>query len=244
MDGARVTHMTVSRCCFIFLFLVCSSKESRSQLFEENYPSLEDFRSFGINTSVQDFEPAGGNTLSDSAKIHVKSPLWSAEYRQLGLRIAFGYSSYRFNTDSRSEISLAAESITDISLTASSDRGNLFLPVVFSTNFVEAGGASNSSKDFNIASVGIGTGLEYKHITENFGVQFTGVGILYYSTAGFSVESGSSTAVVAELQFLFRELIGDGVTAGYRFETQKWSMSDKTQDYARMVHGPFIGIFF
>ena len=236
--------MTGARCYCLFVFLICIANESRGQLFEENYPSLEDYRTLGISTAVQDFEPTGGNTLPDSAKIHIKTPMWLAEYRQMGVRVAFGYSSYKFNNDSRSEISLAAESITDISFTAASERSNFFLPVVFSTNFVQASGASNSSKDFNIANVGIGTGLKFKQVTENFGVQFTGVGILYYSTPGFSVESGSSTAVVAELQFLFRELIGDGLTAGYRFETQTWSMSDKTQNYTRLFQGPFIGIFF
>jgi hypothetical protein len=236
--------MTGARCCCLFVFLICFANESRCQLFDEYYPSLADYRTLGISTAIQNFAPAGGNTLPDSAKIHIKTPLWLAEYRQLGLRVAFGYSSYMFDNESRSEVYLAAESITDIALTAASERSNFFLPVVFSTNFVQASGASNSSKDFNIANVGIGTGLKYKHVSENFGVQLTGVGILYYSTPGFSVESGSSTAVVAELQFLFRELIGDGVTAGYRFETQTWSMSDKTQNYTRLFQGPFIGIFF
>ena len=236
MSGARLS--------WLFVFLICIANESRCQLFEESYPSLDDYRTLGISPTIQNFEPAGGNTLPDSAKIHIKTPMWLAEYRQMGVRIAFGYSSYTFNNESRSEISMAAESITDISFTAVSDRGNFFLPVVISTNFVQASGATNSSKDFNIANVGIGTGVKYKRMAEKFGVQFTGVGIIYYRTPGFSVESGSSTAVVAELQFLFRELIGDGVTAGYRFETQTWSMSDKTQNYARWFQGLFIGIFF
>jgi len=193
---------------------------------------------------VQSFQPRAENTLADSGKIHVTSPLWLAEYRQLGLRIALGFSSYKFNNDSRTEFTIAAESMTDISLSGSSERGNFFLPIVFSTNFVQATGATNSSKDFNIADVGIGTGLKFKQVSENFGIQFTGVGLIYYSTAGFSVESGSSTAAIAELQFLFREIVGDGMTAGYRFEIQKWSMTDKTLNYSRQVHGPFVGIFF
>jgi len=236
--------MTSARCCLVFFVLIAVTTESRCQLFDENYPSLEDYRSVGVSGVIQNFRPSGGNTLPDSARIHINTPAWLAEYRQMGLRVAFGYSTYTFNNDSRSEISLAAESVTDISFTGSADRGMFFLPVVFSTSFLEASGASNSSKDFNIANVGIGTGIKFKHLSEKFGVQFTGVGILYYSTASFSVESGSSTAVVAELQFLFRELIGDGVSAGYRFETQTWSMNDKSQNYTRMFQGPFIGIFF
>ena len=226
------------------LLLVSFAQESRSQLFDETEPSLGDFRSLGVSGAVQSFQPRAENTLADSGKIHVTSPLWLAEYRQLGLRIALGFSSYKFNNDSRTEFTIAAESMTDISLSGSSERGNFFLPIVFSTNFVQATGATNSSKDFNIADVGIGTGLKFKQVSENFGIQFTGVGLIYYSTAGFSVESGSSTAAIAELQFLFREIVGDGMTAGYRFEIQKWSMTDKTLNYSRQVHGPFVGIFF
>ena len=162
----------------------------------------------------------------------------------MGFRIALGFSSYKFNNDTRSEFTIAAESSTDIPLGGGPERGNFFLPIVFSTNYVQATGITNSSKDFNIADIGIGTGIQFRQFLENFGVQFTGVGIIYYSSAGFSLESGSSTAAVAELQFLFRDLIGDGMTAGYRFEIERWSMSEESLNYTRQFHGPFIGIFF
>ncbi len=239
-----VKSMTGPRCFILVMLFISATAELRSQLFEEEYPPLEDYRTIGFGLAAQNFTPSGGNTLPDSARIRIATPVWLAEYRQMGLRVSFGYSSYKFDNDRRSELSFAAESITNISFRASSERGEFYLPVVFSTSFIEASGASNSTKDFNIANVGIGTGITYKHVAENFGVQFTGVGIIYYSTASFSVESGSSSAAVAELQFLFRKLIGDGVSAGYRFETQAWSMSDKSQNYVRLIQGPFIGIFF
>ena len=215
-----------------------------SQFFDENYPSLSDYRSAGLSGVVQDFAPRNGNTQPDSAKIHFTTPLAAAEYRQMGLRVALGYSSYKFNGDGRSEINFSAESITDIAFVRDREGGNFFLPIILSTSFIQAGGSTNSSRDFNIANVGLGTGLKFRRISENFGIQLTGVGVLYYSTAGFSVESGSSTAVIAELQFLFREVIGDGMTVGYRFETQAWSMSDKKLNYTRQFQGPFFGIFF
>jgi len=227
--------------CVVLLLM---TGKSYGQLFDESYPSLDDYRSVGLGASAQNFYAAGGNTLSDSARIRITNPLWSVEYRQMGLRVAFGYSPYKFNNENRSEISLAAESITDIGIASASDHANFFLPIVFSTNFVQASGATNSTRDFNIANVGIGTGLKFEQVSENFGFQITGVGVLYYSTAGFSVESGSSTSGLVELQFLFRGLIGEGMTAGYRFEAQSWSMSDKSQNYTRLIQGPFIGIFF
>ena len=197
-----------------------------------------------ISGVAQDFSPRSGNAQPDSAKIHFTAPLFAAEYRQMGLRVALGYSSYKFNSNARSEISFSAESITDVALVRDRDGGNFFLPVILSTSFIQAGGSTNSSKDFNVANVGLGTGLKFKRISESFGVQITGVGVLYYSTAGFSIESGSSTAVIAELQFLIREVIGEGMTVGYRFETQAWSMTDKKLNYSRQFQGPFLGIFF
>ncbi len=226
------------------LLTLCYAQEARCQLFDEAEPSLGDYRSAGLSGSLQSFRPRAGNSEADSGKIRFGTPLWLAEYRQLGFRIALGFSSYKFNNDTRSEFTIAAESSTDIPLGGGPERGNFFLPIVFSTNYVQATGITNSSKDFNIADIGIGTGIQFRQFSENFGVQFTGVGIIYYSSAGFSLESGSSTAAVAELQFLFRDLIGDGMTAGYRFEIERWSMSEESLNYTRLFHGPFIGIFF
>ena len=235
---------SIVKSAILILTFLCYSQRGFGQFFEENYPSIADFRSLGFSGAVQDFGPRSGNTQSDSGKISFKTPLWLAEYRQLGLRVAFGYSSYKYNGDSRSEITLSAESVTDISFVGERERGNFFLPVIFSTSFVQASGRTNSAKDFNIANIGLGTGLKFKQISESFGIQMTGVGVLYYSTAGFSVESGSSTAIIAEIQLLFREVIGDGMTLGYRFEFQRWSMTDKTLNYQREFQGPFLGIFF
>ncbi len=236
--------MNCIRLSYFLLLTLIIADEALCQFFDEGFPSLIDFRSIGAGAAAQEFKPRGSNTLPDSSRISFKTPLFLLEYRQMGVRVAFGYSSFRFNNDTRSEISLSAESITDISFVRERDGGNFFLPLILSTSFVQAGGSTNSSKDFNIANIGLGTGLKFRRISEAFGVQLTGVGVLYYSTAGFSVESGSSTAVIAELQFLFREIIGEGMTVGYRFETQVWSMTDKKLNYSRQFQGPFLGIFF
>ena len=236
--------MNLARICILFFLFITLPGVTKGQLFDESYPSLGDYRSLGVSGTLQSFRPRAENAEPDSAKIRISNPLLLAEYRQLGLRVALGYSSYKFNNDSRTEFMIAVESTTDISITRSSEGGNIFLPIIFSTNFVQATGATNSARDFNLADIGLGTGLKYQRLSENFGFQLTAAGILYYSTAGFSIESGSSTAAVVELQFLFRDLVGEGMTAGYRFEAESWMMSDKTLNYSRQIHGPFIGIFF
>jgi len=213
-------------------------------MFDETEPPLDDFRSLGVSGALQSFEPRSGNSLADSAKIRFKTPLWMAEYRQSGLRIAIGFSSYKFDNDSRSEFTLAAETVTDLPLLTGSSGANFFLPVVFSTNFVQATGATNSTKDFNLADIGVGAGLKFKQASRDFEIQLTGFGVLYYSTEGFSIESGSSTAVVGEVQVLLREIIGEGMIAGYRIESENWSISGGAMNYSRLFHGPFIGIFF
>lgn len=236
--------MNFVRFLFFFILTLIITSQAWCQFFEENYPSLSDFRSAGLSGAAQDFSPRSGNAQPESAKIHFTAPLFAVEYRQMGLRVALGYSSYKFNNNARSEINFSAESITDIAFVRDRDGSNFFLPIILSTSFIQAGGSTNSSKDFNIANVGLGTGVKFKRISENFGVQITGVGVLYYSTAGFSIESGSSTAVIAEIQFLIREVLGEGMTVGYRFETQAWSMTDKKLNYSRQFQGPFLGIFF
>ena len=236
--------MKVLHAAAAIMVLLSFAQEAQGQLFDEAEPSLGDYRSAGVSGLAQSFRPRAGNTEADSGKIRIATPLWLAEYRQLGFRIDLGFSSYKFNNDARNEFTIAAESSTDISLGGGPEIGNFFLPIVFSTNYVQATGVSNSSKDFNIADIGIGTGIQFRQFSENFGVRFTGVGMIYYSSAGFSLESGSSTAAVAELQFLFRGLIGEGMTAGYRFEIERWSMSEESLNYTRQIHGPFIGIFF
>ena len=213
-------------------------------MFDEEEPSLSDYRSVGVSAFAQSFRPLSGNSEPDSGQIRFKTPLWLAEFRQMGLRIALGFSTYNFNNSSRTELTIAAESITDISLIGNPARSNLFLPVVFSTNYVQATGLSNSTKDFNIANIGVGTGLKFKQIGEAYAVQCSAVGLVYYSSAGFSLQSGTSTAAMGELQIIFRGVIGDGFTAGYRFEIQRWTMSDETLNYVRQIHGPFVGIFF
>ena len=224
--------------------LVCVTGEMQAQLFDEGEPSLGDYRSLGIGACAQSFRPLPGNPEADSGKIRIRTPLWLAEFRQMGLRIALGFSSYTFDNTSRSELTIGAESITDISLAGNPERSNFFLPIIFSTNYVQATGATNSTKDFNIADLGVGTGLKFKQVGESYAIQMTGVGIIYYSSAGFSLQSGSSTAAIAELQVLFRGVVGEGMTAGYRYEFQRWTMSDATLNYVRQIHGPFVGIFF
>lgn len=243
-NSAGIVRTRKIRCLWLLLLSCSTVNVAVSQLFDERPVSLSDYRSLGAGVAVQDFRPRPNNAQPESSRIAFDAPLFLSEYRQMGLRVAFGYSSYSFFGGTRSEIALSAESISDISVVKDREPGNFFLPVILSTSLVRAEGSTNSTKDFNVANIGLGTGLKFRRISENFGVQITGVGVLYYSTPGFSVESGSSIAVIAEVQFLFREVIGEGITAGYRFETQSWSMTDKKLNYSRMFQGPFLGIFF
>jgi hypothetical protein len=240
MNIERIAARAIS--CIV---LVCVLRSFLySQEFGFGYPDLEDYRSLGVGVAAQQFKPASGNSLADSSRIHFNTPLYLAEYRQLGLRIAFGYEPYILRGEEHTALSLEAESAYDIRITGGMYRNGVFLPVIVSTNFVEAAGDFGTAEDFNIASVGIGGGLKYRYLSDSFGVEVFGAALIHYSGLGFSTEYGTSSMYVAQLQLLFPDVIGKGVVAGYRFQQQRWLMTDADFDYMRMYQGPYIGIFF
>ena len=230
-----------------YLFILCAVFFVESALAQDFWSiyervPLEGFRSIGISVSPQQFLPRENNSLPDSLRIQFNSAMPCIEYRQLDLRIAIGYNTYELSGEKKSAYSLYAESATDIAL--GSKRSALFLPIIIATNYIRAESVNKLSRRFDVGSVGIGTGLKYRSLSESFGVQAYAGGVIYYSTAGFSIENGSSTSLRAEIDFLLPHIVSDGIIFGYRFESQAWSLSDARLNYSRVYHGPFIGIFF
>lgn len=216
----------------------------RAQEFGVENTRLSDFRSIGIGAAAHRFEAAASNSLPDSLRIHFSSTAAIVEYRDLGTHIAFSYTPYTINGVSRSAIYLLAESAYDIPLSHSGELQRFFLPIMIGTNFMKASGFSNLTSDFNIGSLGIGAGLKYRYIGDDYGLQVFGVGSIFFSSQDFSAETGTSTSAIAEASLLLPGIIGDGIIFGYRFETQTWKLSNAVYNYRGEFHGPFVGIFF
>jgi hypothetical protein len=214
-----------------------------AQDFGYEYYNILDYRTVGASYSFHNFSPLSSNRLPDSVKVRITSALPFFEYRQLGLRVAIGYNEYSIGGESKSSFSAYAESGNDIGLTGKADLSGLFLPLFVSANYVQAKGAYNGIKDFDVGSLGLGTGLKYRYFSRSFGFQVFGTAALHYATEGFSTEYGSSMSYVGETQFLFPQFLA-GIMIGYRYQLQNWNMNNSDLNYRRVYHGPFIGVLF
>lgn len=215
-----------------------------SQDFGFAYYNITDFRSLGASYNAQNFYPATTNQLPDSARIRFTTPLPSLEYRELNSRIAIGYQEYSLSGRTVSSFSVYIESGNDVPLSGREQKSGLFIPVKLSANYVKAENPIRGFRNFDIGSLGAGTGAKYRFIAKDFGIQAFAVGAIHFSNVGFGTEYGSMTSLVGEIQFILPNLFLEGAIVGYRYEKQRWNMNDSSLDYERYYHGPYVGIFF
>jgi hypothetical protein len=215
-----------------------------AQDFGYSYYTITDFRSLGISYTLQDFRRAGSNPLDDSAAIRFGTNLPMIEYREIGARVAVGYQSYALRGKNVNAFSVYMESGNDFALSGRDQRNGFFIPVKLSANYIRAENTTPGQKNFDIGSLGIGTGGKYRALTRTFGLQAFGTATIHYSSVGFGTEYGSQFSLSGEIQCLLPELLFEGIIVGYRYERQQWDMSNSILNYQRFYHGPFIGIFF
>jgi hypothetical protein len=215
-----------------------------AQDFGYEFYNILDYRSVGAGYSFHEFSSSSSNTLPDSARVKITSGFPTLEYRQLGLRIAIGYCSYTVAKKNKSSFSVYAESGNDFAVTGRAERNGLFIPLLVSASYVQAPGGISGYKDFDVGSLGLGTGVKFRYFARSFGFQISGTAAIHYATEGFSTEYGSSLSYAGEAQFIFPEIFLSGITAGYRYQFQNWNMSNSDLNYQRMYHGLFIGFLF
>ena len=69
--------------------------------------------------------------------------------------------------------------------------------------------------------------------------------IIHYSFDGYSLQTGSSPAAIAEAVALLPEVgILNGLAFGYRFRFQAWTLGNGRYDYRTINNGVFIGVMF
>ncbi|MHB1051290.1 MAG: hypothetical protein ACYC09_14515 [Bacteroidota bacterium] len=228
----------------IFYCMVFSLVLLHGQDFGYTYYTMTDFRSLGVSYNIQEFAPSGSNPLSDSLRIRITSAMPMFEYREMQARVAVGYQSYTVLGRPSNAFSVFMESGHVFSISGKEQRSGFFIPVKLSANYLRAENPHQGQRNFDIGSLGVGTGVKYRYIAKTFGLQAFAAGSLHYASVGFGTEYGSQTSLTGEIQWIFPELIFEGLTAGYRYERQAWDMSDTQLNYRRFYHGPYIGIFF
>jgi hypothetical protein len=230
----------------IAALIILVSVSLSAQDFGYEYMMLSEFRAIDASYTLQKFSPRSSNTSSDSTAVRFTTALPFIEFRQSGGRLGIGYQTFSdINGKNRESFSVYGESHNDIALTDRKiQKAALVIPIVVAANYVRAESPRSGVKDFDIGSLGLGTGIKFKHFERSFGVQAFVIGTLYYSSVGFSTEYGSQNSVAAEIQCIIPELIYEGIIIGYRFESQRWNMNDVSLNYQRQYHGAFVGFLF
>lgn len=215
-----------------------------SQDFGFTYYSITDFRSLGASYNLQQFVRTSTNVLADSQSIQFSTALPLIEYRELNSRIAIGYQEYSLAGKTLSSFSVFIESGNDYPVTGREQQNGFFIPMMLSANYVKAETPYKQSRNFDIGSLGAGSGVKYRVLTKDFGMYIAAKGALHFSNVGFGTEYGSMTTVAGEIQFILPNVLFEGMIFGYRYERQQWNMNDSSLDYKRYYHGLYVGFFF
>ena len=222
-----------------------SATDASAQEFGDVVYDLSEYIAAGGGISIQHFTPSTGNLLPDSSAIRFSNPQFHLELRSLETRLALGYSSYSRFGKSGAALNLSAESRQDIPLLKGSLRSGIYLPICLSTNFIRAANLSSRTKDVNVVSLGVGSGLDARWLRRDFGLEVRCTGIFHFSTQSFSVDDGTSNLLSAEVLLLLpEEAVGRGVIVGYRYELQIWKMKKSDLNYRREINGPFVNVVF
>jgi hypothetical protein len=165
----------------------------------------------------------------------------------LGLRqgpvdLAIGYASFDQQGASRASIVVNLLYAFPVPITGPGPT-SLTLPVMLGADYTKAEASGPERNTFNVASVGVGTGLEVRHRASGMEVSVRAGGLVHYSTEAYNYTGGFSAAAVGEAVFLFPRIgILDGLAVGYRLRYQMWSMSHEEFNYTTLAHGPFVGV--
>lgn len=229
----------------IFL-LVLMSLPLFAQDFGYEYAMMSEYRALGLSYHAQQFSPASGNPLPDSARIRFSSPMPMAEFRQSDGRLAIGYQTYKdIRGASREAFTVSAATTSDLPLFPSAkSKGNWFIPFTVRAGYMRAQSPDAVLEDFDVGTLGLGGGMKFKQYTRDLGFEIFAVASLGYASEGLSTDYGTEYSVSGEATLILPYLVLEGVLVGYRYEFQEWNMNNNGLDYRRIHHGAVIGILF
>ncbi len=217
---------------------------ARAQYMEPRDYEPFNLRVVSAGILQRDFRPRGSNPAPDSAAIRYTRLMPVLGFRQGPVDILFGYTTFTQGGASRSSIFLGTTISQDLILSGGR-RGGLVLPLLIGADYTKAETSGPERESFNVASLGLGTGLKYRMVSSALDLTIMAGAIAHYAIEGWSIGTGFSGAVVLEASSIIRSVrIGEGLALGYRFRLQTWSMSHAALNYQTVSHGPYLGIAF
>lgn len=227
---------------FTMMFLVACVGTAAGQYEEPSEVAPPDWRYLWAGAAFRTFEPLSSNTAPADAQIAYDQVMATLGLRQGPADLSIGYTSFTQGGESHESIIVNLLYSFPFPLTGPGPT-SLILPVMLGADYTKAEAAGPERNTFNIASVGVGTGLEVQHRTRGMNLSVRAGALAHYSTEAYNFTGGFSAAVVGEAVLLFPRLgILDGLAVGYRVRYQTWSMSNEIFDYETFAHGPFVGV--
>jgi hypothetical protein len=234
----------MSRSILLLLFLLISGSSLNAQYYDSRSYEPSKARYLSAGFLYSEFQRRSSNQVADSLAIEFKRVMPLVAFRQGLFEIAFGYTRYTLQGESRSAIFFGGTYSNEFVLTGNRTSAFLF-PFLLSTDFTKAEGNGVERQNFNIASIGIGGGLKYRYFGEAVDFSLRTVEVVHFSFEGLGVGSGFSAATIGEVLFLFKDaFVMDGIALGYRFRLQTWAMDNADFNYRSISHGPFVGVIF
>jgi hypothetical protein len=224
--------------------MVLLAAAGRTQYLEPREYENPEYRIASAGVFWRDFAPRGSNPAPDSVAIRYNRVMPFVGFRQGLVDIVFGYTTFSQHDVSRTAIFVGTTISSELPL-AGGRSSALLLPLLIGADYTKAEAGGPERQSFNIASVGLGTGLKYRLVTRAVDASLLAAAIAHYAIEGLSTGTGFSGVVTVEAGAVFRTIgIGEGLALGYRFRLQTWSMSDPVFNYRAVSHGPYLGVAF
>lgn len=226
------------------VLLLLLAQTGQAQYDEPREFTLLETRFVAAGVLDREFLPRSGNTGPDAIAIRYRNYMPVISFHHSAFTVAFGYTRYNRDGGSREGVYFGVMAANDLPV-ASGRIHALSFPISVGADFTKAQAGALRRDDFNIASLGIGTGIRYQYRGRAVDGAVRALGLVHYSFEGLSSGSGSSFAVDADAHLAFKAVhIGEGIVVGYRFRYQQWSMADGRFDYRTSHHGPYLGVLF
>ncbi len=223
------------------LLLVCAVRVA-AQYEEPADVAPAEWRYLWAGAAFRTFGPLASNTAPPDVQIDYDAVMATLGLRQGPMDLAVGYASFDQQGESRASIVVNLLYSFPFPITGPGPT-TLILPIMLGADYTKAEASGPERNTFNIASVGVGTGLEVRHRTSGMEVSVRAGGLVHYSTEAYNFTGGFSAAAVGEAVLLFPRIgILDGLAVGYRVRYQTWSMSNEEFNYTTFAHGPFVGV--
>jgi hypothetical protein len=225
--------------------LSCAPRPAAAQYLEPSRSyAPSDARYVNAGIFARDFRPRGSNTAPESLSVSYTRVMPFVGFRQGPVDFLFGYTTYDLHGASRAAVYFGVTFTGEYVLSGNRDRA-LVLPFLVDADFTKSESAGTLHDNFDVGSIGIGTGIKYRSNGEWVDFSVMAAAVIHYSFDGYSLQTGSSPAAVAEAVALLPDIgILNGLALGYRFRFQAWTLGNGRYDYRTLNNGVFVGVMF